>query len=106
KCAAKNWPTSNMSVNEITPAAARRAIFEQITQGHIDFMLSRIPRGRFVEVDEIATMIAFMVSEEKSFTTGFPFDISGARATYGPGDRAVAAVLPQSDTAARLRGVG
>jgi 3-oxoacyl-[acyl-carrier protein] reductase len=82
KSLGKELATYNIAVNAITPAAARTAIFEQITQGHIDFMLSRIPRGRFVNVDEIATMIAFMVSEENSFTTGFTFDISGGRATY------------------------
>ena len=72
----------NIAVNCITPAAARTRIFEQITQQHIDYMLSKIPRGRFVEVNEIAAMVAWLVSEENSFTTGAVFDLSGGRATY------------------------
>jgi 3-oxoacyl-[acyl-carrier protein] reductase len=72
----------DIAVNAITPAAAKTAIFDQITQAHIDFMLSRIPRGRFVRVEEIAATIAFMCSDECSFTTGFTFDITGGRATY------------------------
>jgi len=62
--------------------AARTAIFDQITQDHIDYMLSKIPRNRFVEVGEIAAMVAWLASEENSFTTGAAFDISGGRATY------------------------
>src|ERR1700736_4272933 len=69
-------------VNCITPAAARTPIFSQMTQQHIDFMLSKIPKGRFVEVEEIAAMVAFCCSPECSFTTGAVFDISGGRATY------------------------
>jgi len=72
----------NISANAITPAAARTAIFDQITQEHIDFMLSKIPRARFVTVEEIASLIAFAASEECSFTTGAVLDISGGRATY------------------------
>jgi 3-oxoacyl-[acyl-carrier protein] reductase len=72
----------NISVNAITPAVAKTAILEQVTQAHIDFMLSKIPRGRAVLVEEISAMIAFMVSEDNSFTTGATFDISGGRATY------------------------
>jgi NAD(P)-dependent dehydrogenase (short-subunit alcohol dehydrogenase family) len=72
----------NVAVNCITPAAARTRIFDQMTQEHIDYMLSKIPRGRFVEVDEIAAMVAWLVSEENSFTTGAVFDVSGGRATY------------------------
>jgi 2-dehydro-3-deoxy-L-rhamnonate dehydrogenase (NAD+) len=72
----------DIAVNCITPAAAKTAIFEQITQAHIDFMLSKIPRGRFVTVEEIAALIAFCASRECSFTTGAVFDISGGRATY------------------------
>ena len=60
----------------------RRRIFDQISQQHIDYMLSKIPRGRFVRVEEIAAMVAWMVSEENSFTTGAAFDLSGGRATY------------------------
>jgi len=72
----------DIAVNCITPAAAKTAIFDQITQAHIDFMLSKIPRGRFVTVEEIAALIAFCASRECSFTTGAVFDISGGRATY------------------------
>lgn len=72
----------NIAVNCITPAAAKTRIFEQMTQEHISYMLSRIPRGRFVEVDEIAAMVAWLASEENSFTTGAVFDLSGGRATY------------------------
>jgi NAD(P)-dependent dehydrogenase (short-subunit alcohol dehydrogenase family) len=72
----------NIAVNCITPAAAKTRIFEQMTQEHIDFMLSRIPRGRFLEVNEVAAMVAWLASEENSFTTGAVFDLSGGRATY------------------------
>ena len=61
---------------------AKTAIFEQMTQAHIDFMLSKVPRGRFVLVDEIAAMAGWLASAENSFTTGGVFDISGGRATY------------------------
>jgi 2-dehydro-3-deoxy-L-rhamnonate dehydrogenase (NAD+) len=72
----------DIAVNAVTPAAARTAIFEQITQAHIDFMLSKIPRNRFVLVEELAAMVAWLVSQENSFTTGAVFDLSGGRATY------------------------
>ena len=72
----------DIAVNCVTPAAAKTAIFDQITQQHIDFMLSKIPRNRFVLVEEVAAMVAWMASEENSFTTGAVFDISGGRATY------------------------
>ena len=72
----------DIAVNCVTPAAARTRIFDQMTEEHIDYMLSKIPRNRFVEVDEIAAMIAWIVSRENSFTTGAVFDISGGRATY------------------------
>ena len=72
----------DIAVNCVTPAAAKTAIFDQITQQHIDFMLSKIPRNRFVLVEEVASMVAWMASEENSFTTGAVFDISGGRATY------------------------
>jgi len=72
----------NIAVNAVTPAAAKTAIFEQITQAHIDYMLSKIPRNRFVTVEEVAALVAWLVSEENSFTTGAVFDISGGRATY------------------------
>ncbi len=72
----------DIAVNCITPAAAQTKILEQCTQAHIDYMLSKIPRGRFVTVDEIAAMVAWLVSKENSFTTGAVFDLSGGRATY------------------------
>jgi 2-dehydro-3-deoxy-L-rhamnonate dehydrogenase (NAD+) len=72
----------NIAVNAVTPAAAKTAIFEQITQAHIDYMLSKIPRNRFVTVEEVAALVTWLVSEENSFTTGAIFDISGGRATY------------------------
>lgn len=82
KSLGKETAGQNIAVNCITPAAARTRLFEQMTQEHIDFMLSRIPRGRFLEVDEVSAMVAWLVSEENSFTTGAVFDISGGRATY------------------------
>jgi 3-oxoacyl-[acyl-carrier protein] reductase len=72
----------DIAVNCITPAAAKTRIFEQMTQEHIDYMLSKIPRGRFLLTEEIASMVAWLVSEENSFTTGAVFDLSGGRATY------------------------
>jgi NAD(P)-dependent dehydrogenase (short-subunit alcohol dehydrogenase family) len=72
----------DISVNAVTPAAAKTAIFDQITQAHIDFMLSKIPRQRFVTVEEVAALVAWIASDECSFTTGAVFDISGGRATY------------------------
>ena len=82
KSLGKELATYDIAVNTITPAAARTRIFEQITQEHIDFMLSKIPRGRFVETREIAAMVAWLCSAENSFTTGAVFDLSGGRATY------------------------
>ena len=82
KSIAKETADKNISVNCITPAAARTRIFDQISQQHIDYMLSKIPRGRFVQVEEIAAMVAWLASEENSFTTGGVFDLSGGRATY------------------------
>ena len=82
KSLGKELAGHDISVNCVTPAAAKTAIFDQITQQHIDFMLSKIPRGRFVKVEELAAMVAWMASEECAFTTGAVFDISGGRATY------------------------
>lgn len=82
KSLGKETADFDIAVNCITPAAARTAIFDQMSQEHIDFMLSKIPRGRFLEVDEIAGMVAWLVSKENSFTTGATFDLSGGRATY------------------------
>ncbi len=72
----------DIAVNCITPAAARTAIFDQMKQEHIDYMLSKIPRARFVKVEEIAALAAWCASADNSFTTGAVFDISGGRATY------------------------
>lgn len=82
KSLGKETAKHDIAVNAITPAAARTKIFEQMLPEHIEYMLSRIPRGRFVEVDEIAAMVAWLVSQENSFTTGAVFDLSGGRATY------------------------
>ena len=68
--------------NCITPAAARTPIFDQMSQEHIDYMLSKIPLNRFLEPDEAAALIAWLASEECAFSTGAVFDISGGRATY------------------------
>jgi NAD(P)-dependent dehydrogenase (short-subunit alcohol dehydrogenase family) len=82
KSLGKELASYDIAVNAVTPAAAKTAIFDQITQAHIDFMLSKIPRNRFVLVEELAAMVAWMVSQENSFTTGAVFDLSGGRATY------------------------
>jgi len=82
KSLGKETATSNIAVNCISPAAARTRIFDQMSQEHIDYMLSKIPRGRFLEVDEVSAMVAWLVSEENSFTTAAVFDLSGGRATY------------------------
>ena len=82
KSLGKELSDLDIAVNCVTPAAARTRIFDQMTQAHIDFMLSKIPRGRFLEVDEAAAMIIWLCSKENSFTTGAVFDLSGGRATY------------------------
>jgi 2-dehydro-3-deoxy-L-rhamnonate dehydrogenase (NAD+) len=82
KSLGKELADRNIAVNCITPAAARTRIFDQMSQEHVDYMLSKIPRGRFVEIDEVAAMVAWLVSEENSFTTAAVFDLSGGRATY------------------------
>ena len=82
KSLGKELADQNIAVNCITPAAAKTRIFDQTTQAHIDYMLSKIPRGRFLKVEELATLVAWLVSEENSFTTGAVFDLSGGRATY------------------------
>lgn len=82
KTLGKEHAGADIAVNCVTPAAARTRIFDQMSQSHIDFMLSKIPRGRFLEVDEAANMIVWLCSPENSFTTGAVFDLSGGRATY------------------------
>ena len=82
KSLGKELAEYNIAVNCVTPAAARTRIFDQMSEEHINYMLSKIPRGRFLEVDEAANMIAWAVSPENTFTTGAVFDLSGGRATY------------------------
>ena len=82
KSLGKELAENNISVNCVTPAPAKTRIFDQITQEHIDYMLSKIPRNRFVLVEELASLVAWMSSEENSYTTGSTFDLSGGRATY------------------------
>ena len=82
KSLGKELAGQDIAVNCVTPAAAKTAIFDQMKQEHIDYMLSRIPRGRFLQVDEAANMITWLASKENSFTTGAVFDLSGGRATY------------------------
>jgi 3-oxoacyl-[acyl-carrier protein] reductase len=82
KSLGKETADKNIAVNCITPAAARTRIFDQMSKEHVNYMLSKIPRGRFLEVNEINAMVAWLVSEENSFTTAAVFDISGGRATY------------------------
>jgi len=82
KSLGKELAETGVRVNCITPAAAKTRIFEQITQEHIDYMLSKIPMARFVEVEEIAELVAWLSSDACAFSTGAVFDISGGRATY------------------------
>ena len=82
KSIGKELAKTGIRVNCITPAAVRTAIFDQITQQHIDFMLSKIPLGRFGAVEEIAAIAAWLCTEDCSFSTGAVFDVSGGRATY------------------------
>jgi 2-dehydro-3-deoxy-L-rhamnonate dehydrogenase (NAD+) len=82
KSLGKELAGENIAVNCITPAAAKTRIFDQMSQEHIDYMLSKIPRGRFVRVDEVASLAAWLASEENSFSTGAAFDITGGRSTY------------------------
>ncbi len=82
KSLGKELAAHDIAVNAITPAAARTRIFDQMSPEHIQFMLSKIPRGRFVEVEEIAALVAWLASAENRFTTGAVFDLSGGRATY------------------------
>jgi len=82
KSLGKELATKNILANCVTPAAANTEIFAQMKPEHIEYMLSKIPMGRFVEVDEIAALICWLASEDCSFSTGAVFDISGGRATY------------------------
>ena len=82
KSLGKELADVNIAVNCVTPAAARTRIFDQMSDTHINYMLSKIPRGRFLELDEAAAMICWLVSPQNSFTTAGTFDLSGGRATY------------------------
>ncbi len=82
KSLGKELATQGVLVNAVTPAAAKTAIFDSMTPQHIDFMLSKIPMGRFLQVDEAAAMIAWLATEDCAFSTGAVFDLSGGRATY------------------------
>ena len=82
KSLGKELADKDIAVNCVTPAAAKTRIFDQISQEHIDYMLSKIPRNRFAKVEELGSLVSWMVSEENSFTTGAVFDLSGGRATY------------------------
>jgi 2-dehydro-3-deoxy-L-rhamnonate dehydrogenase (NAD+) len=82
KSLGKELAGHDIAVNCMTPAAAKTRIFDQMSQEHIDYMLSKVPRGRFVTVEEVASMATWLASEEMRFTTGAVFDISGGRATY------------------------
>jgi NAD(P)-dependent dehydrogenase (short-subunit alcohol dehydrogenase family) len=82
KSLAKELAGKGVLVNCITPAAAKTDLFDQMTQAQIDYMLSKIPMNRFVTVDEIAALVAWLASEDCSFSTGAVFDISGGRAVY------------------------
>ena len=82
KSLGKELAAEDIAVNCITPAAAKTRIFEQMSQAHLDWMLSKIPRGRFLQIDELASLATWLASEENSFSTGAVFDISGGRSTY------------------------
>ena len=82
KSLGKELAGKNISVNTVTPAAAKTRMFNQMTKEHIDYMLSKIPRNRFIKVEELASLVTWLVSEENSYTTAAVFDLSGGRATY------------------------
>jgi len=82
KSLGKELALKNIAVNCVTPAAAKTRIFDQMTQEHIDYMLSKIPRNRFAKVNELASLVTWLASEENSFSTSAVFDLSGGRATY------------------------
>ena len=82
KSLGKELSDKNIAVNCVTPAAAKTRIFDQMTDEHINYMLSKIPRNRFAKVDELASLVCWLASEENSFSTAAVFDLSGGRATY------------------------
>ena len=82
KSLGKELANKNIAVNCVTPAAAKTRIFDQMTEEHINYMLSKIPRNKFAKVEELASLVAWLASEENSFSTAAVFDLSGGRATY------------------------
>ena len=82
KSLGKELADKNISVNAVTPAAAKTRIFDQMTEEHINYMLSKIPRQRFAKVEELASLVTWLSAEENSFSTAAVFDLSGGRATY------------------------
>ena len=82
KSLGKELALKNIAVNCVTPAAAKTRIFDQMTEEHINYMLSKIPRNKFAKVEELASLVAWLACEENSFATGAVFDLSGGRATY------------------------
>ena len=82
KSLGKELADKNIAVNCVTPAAAKTRIFDQMTDEHINYMLSKIPRNRFAKIDELASLVCWLASEENSFSTAAVFDLSGGRATY------------------------
>jgi 3-oxoacyl-[acyl-carrier protein] reductase len=82
KSLGKELAAHNIAVNVVTPGVANTRILKQITPEHVQFMLSKIPRGRFLEVDELVSLVTWLSSEENSFSTGAVFDLSGGRSTY------------------------
>ena len=82
KSLGKELASTAVTINCVTPGAVRTALFDQMSQAHIDYMLSKIPMGRFGTTDEVAAMVAWLCTEESSFSTGATFDLSGGRATY------------------------
>ena len=82
KSLGKELSNKNIAVNCVTPAAAKTRIFDQMTEEHINYMLSKIPRNKFAKVEELASLVTWLASEENSFSTAAVFDLSGGRATY------------------------
>jgi 3-oxoacyl-[acyl-carrier protein] reductase len=82
KSLGKELAKTDIRVNCVTPAAVQTPMFSQMSQSHIDFMLSKIPVGRFGQISEVTSLVCWLASEECSFSTGAVFDISGGRSTY------------------------
>ena len=82
KSLGKELADKNIAVNAVTPAGAKTKILDQMSDKHVKSMLSKVPRGRFLEIDELSSLVAWLASEENSFSTGAVFDISGGRSTY------------------------